>query len=267
METETQSKYKPRIVKGRVRVPYGNGEIAFSHPSVPGDYRTAGKLILDKCQLVPTGDYTASLLHVAYGCTEEARKVMDELEFENVRETMRSNWLPVYNILTWTDKGVYSMKDLEALGLSDETGIAQLEKTLREGRELSWGGIRFSKDGREAFAPKGSYKLGNYTPESLAKDGLIVIAFVEEGAEKFGEVSGNKKYFKNNPRTWGVEVAEGRYPVKRVSAVGGGGGGLGFDGDCWLGVGYYRAFGVFAEALTRTSVANAPAEGDVQKIL
>jgi len=138
METETQSKYKPRVER-KLWVPHGNGEIAFAPPFVSGDYRNAGKQILDKGQLVPTGDYTASLLHVVYECTEEARKVMDKTEFENVRETMRSNWLPVYNILTWTDKGVYSMKDLEALGLSDETNIAQLEKMLRGGKRAKLG--------------------------------------------------------------------------------------------------------------------------------
>ena len=142
-----------------------------------------------------------------------------------------------------------------------------MKKCLGGGRELSWGGIRFSKDGREAFAPKGSYKLGNYTPESLAKDGLIVIAFGEEGAKKFGEVSGNKNYFGNNPRTWGVEVAGGQSPVEKVSAVFEDDGRLYFSGDVWSDSRDIRAFGVFAEALTRTSVANAPAEGDVQKIL
>ena len=66
---ENQIQYTPRIVRGMVElwVPHEGGEIAFAHPKQgPGNYQNVGAEILGKGQLVPIGNYTASLLHVAY---------------------------------------------------------------------------------------------------------------------------------------------------------------------------------------------------------
>ena len=203
----------PRVVRRRAELwtPHNGGEVAFA-PLIRGNYRTVGAEILANNQRVPTGDYTASLTDVAYFSPE----VENEPEFKAVRDAIKNDWLWVFNVDTWTDKGVYSMKDLEAKGRSDTTSIKQLEAMLKGGKELSWGGIRFSQDGMVGFAPKGSYRLGEHTAESLATDGLVVVTYDVEGAKKMGRLSTKFRY---NPKTWGVEVQEEQAPEKRVSAL------------------------------------------------
>jgi len=232
-----ETKYQPRVIRGRTElwVPHESGEIAFASPPFGrSNYRNVGKQILDADQEVPTGDYTASLLHAAY-CTD----VKNESEFENVRGVVKRNWLWVYNLNLWTDKGVYVIQDTSAVGKGRQLNINQLEKGLRGGKDIS--GIRFSEDGRVRFAPKGSYILSNHTPESLAKDGFIVASSGKEGAEKLGEVS---SMFNSNSYTYGVEVSEGDLPKQRLSAVDGGDGRLRFDGDVWYDGYWCFAFGV-----------------------
>ena len=208
-----------------LRVPHLGGTARFVHPSQgPNAYGAVGKAILEAGQAVPTGDYTASLLAGAYLGTNR-----DEPEFKNVRELMISRWLWVFNRNLWIPEGVYSIEDQESLGRSQPLNVNDLENMLKGGKDFN--GIRFSQDGRTRFAPKGSYKLGEHTPESLAKDGFVVASYGVEGAEKLGEVAGA---FKNNPRTFGLEVAEGQAPELRVSAVGGVGR-LGVFGYSWYG--------------------------------
>ena len=227
----------PRVVRGRVELwtPHNGGEVAFA-PLIRGNYRNVGAQILANNQRVPTGDYTASLTDTAYFSPE----VADEPEFEAIRDDIKSDWLHVFNVDTWTDKGVYSMKDLEAKGRSDTTSIKQLEAMLKGGKELSWGGIRFSQDGLVGFAPEGSYKLGEHTAESLATDGLVVVTYSVDGAKKIGRLSTKFRY---NHRTCGVKVQEGQAPEKRVSALGCGGDGL-LVGGYGFGVVACRASGV-----------------------
>ena len=211
----TQNKtYQPRVIRGRIELwaPYNNGEIAFAFPSEgPGTYRNVGAKILGKGQKVPHGDYTASLSHAAY-CTDAGK----ESEFQNVREIMRNKWLWVFNINGWTENGVYVIQDLEALGRSQPLDVKDLEKRLKGGKELNWGGIRFSEDERVRFAPKESYRLGEHTSKSLAKDGFIIASCGVEGAEKLGEVSSKLKF---KPVTYGVNVEQGQKIEQRVSAL------------------------------------------------
>lgn len=212
---ETATKYQPRVVRGRVElwVPHNRGEVAFAHPIAgPETYRNVGAKILEANQGLPTGDYTASLLHAAY-CSQ----AKDEPEFENVRNGMRNRWLWVFDRVGWTNKGVYVLQDLEAIGRSQPLDITKLEKRLKGGKELSWGGIRISKDGMVRFAPKESYVLGERTPEQLAKDGLMVATYNVEGAEKCAEASKTKRC---NPITYGVDVSGEGIVEQRVSAVG-----------------------------------------------
>ena len=224
METETKA-YQPRIVRRtELWVPHNEGEIAFASPSHgPNFYQNVGSQILNSNKKVPTGDHTASLLHASY-CSS----VRGEPEFADVRKIMKYSWLWVYNRNLWTDKGVYIIQDKNADGRNKPLNISDLEKILKDGRELSHGGIRFSQDGKVRFAPKGSYVLGEHTSESLAKDGFIIASYEEEGATKFEEVS---TVFRNKPYIYGLEIQTGQSPALRVSAVCDGGGRLGFDGD------------------------------------
>lgn len=224
---ETQAKqYTPRIEKGftKLWVPHNDTEVAFAYPSFgPDNYRNVGKSILDNNQNVPTGDYTASLLHTAY-CNNS---VSNEPEMENVRETMKNRWLWVFNRNLWTDEGVYVLQDENAVGRSQELSVKDLEKML--------------KSGEARFAPKGSYDSGYTTPEKFAKDGFIVASCGVEGAEKLGEVSAK---FRNQPYIYIVDVEEGKKPEQRVSAVDENDDRVGFDGVSWYGGSWFHAFGV-----------------------
>ena len=234
--TETQS-YQSRVERAvtRLWVPHGRGEIAFAHPSVgPDNYGNVGKTILENGQLVSTGDHTASLLHAAYLGSGK-----DEPEFEKVREIMKDRWLWVFNRNLWAENGVYALNDLEATGRNQPLDINELERMLKDGKEV--GGIRFSQDEKLRFAPKGSYELGEHTSESLAKDGFIIAGYGLEGAEKLGEVSSTFRY---KPKTFGIQVNEGQAPEQRVSVVGGSDGGLVVFGYGWYGGYGGHAFGV-----------------------
>ena len=92
---ETTQQQVPYIIRGRVemRVPQEQGEITYIYPANgPGNYQTVGKDILEKGLAVPTGDYTAPLLHAAY-CS----KAQKEPELKNVRDVVKNNWLWVFN--------------------------------------------------------------------------------------------------------------------------------------------------------------------------
>jgi len=240
METAIE-KRNARIERAQTNliVPYNNGELVYVHPRVgPNTYIGVGSEILKQGLLVPTGDYTAPLVHAVY-CDEEDTS---EPEFESVREIMKNRWLWVFNRNCWTDKGVYVSQDLEAKGLSAPLDVRELEKSLKGGREFN--GIRFSEDGRVRFAPKELYVLGNHTPDSLSKDGFIIASFGKDGAEKIAEVSSKFKY--NNPMTYGLDIEEGQNSEQRVSALGKylDGDWLRFDGDDLDDYGDGDAFGV-----------------------
>src|SRR3989344_6130092 len=217
MVTATQKRNAriERVERGQTNliVPYNSGELVYVHPRVgPNIYRAVGSEILKQGLLVPTGDYTAPLVHSAY-CDDE---VKNEPEFESVRETMKNGWLWVFNRNLWTDKGVYVFQDLEAKGLSEPLNLNELEKSLKGGREFN--GIRFSEDGRVRFAPKELYVLGEHTPDSLSKDGFIIASFGKDGAEQIAEVSSKFKY---NSMTYGLDIEEEQNPEQRISALGG----------------------------------------------
>ena len=179
------------------------------------------------------------MLYAAY-CVPE---VENEPEFQDVRNKMKNNWLWVGVRKLWTPKGVYAVRDPKAVGRSKPLKVKVLERALKSGRELSWGGIRFSRDGGVRFAPKESYKLRDHTPEELAKDGDVVASYGEKEAEKLAEVSSSKK-FKYSPRTWGLDIQDGQEPEQRVSAVDGYDGRLVVYGNGWDDYGGSRAFGV-----------------------
>ena len=239
---ETQTKYQPRVemIEGRwapeakLWTPYDSGEIAFVSPAFGSNtYRNVGQEILSKNLKVPTGDYTASLLNSAY-CSDAS----NEQGFKNVRDITKRSRLWVFNTNLWAVIGVYVAQDIDATGRSQPLNVSDLEKALKGGKEIN--GIRFSKDGKIRFAPKGSYNLEYNAPEAFAKDGFVIASCGEEGAEKLGEVSAK---FKNKPYIHGLEVQKGQTPKQKLSTVFGYVDGLRFDGDYWSD-GWSHAFGV-----------------------
>jgi hypothetical protein len=156
---------------------------------------------------VPTGEYTASLLHAAY-CDDSFE---NEPEFKNIRKIMEEGGLWVFNRNIWTKDGVYVVPDLKALGRNQPLSQNELEKMLKGSKDIK--GIRFSKDQSVRFAPKGSYELGFQTSELLAKNGFVIASYGIEGAKKLGEVSSK---FENKPYVYGVKTDT---PEQRVSAL------------------------------------------------
>lgn len=233
-----KSEYKSREevpTTGKLWTQHQAGEISFAYtPTGPNYYLAVGKQILDSNKKVPTGDYTASLLHAAY--FGEAR---DGRGFGRVREIMKNNWLWVFNQNLWTPKGVYVVQDVNAVGRTMPLDISHLEGILNGGEELSWGGIRFSKNKGIRFAPKGSYQHGEMTPEQFAKDGFILASLGVEGAEKLGEISST---FNRNPFSYTLNLDKGQ--ELRISSVGGGVCNLWFSGSSLDDDDTSHAFGV-----------------------
>lgn len=206
----------PRIERGitKLIVPHGKGEASFDALSERhGDYRIIGKRLLERNLKVPTGDCSASLIHAAH-CYPETE---NEPEFKEIRHPPRENrWLLVFNRNLWTSKGVYVVPDLNAVGTSQPLNQEELEKMLKDGKELNWGGVRVSKDGRVRFAPKESYKFKGHTSESLVNDGFVIANYTSRGAEKLGEVSSK---LADLPEILGLNIQEGEEPAQRVSAL------------------------------------------------
>lgn len=203
----------PRIERTKIYVPHGKGEVAFAWPSQgPHKYQIVGQGILNRKLVIPTAEQTASLTHAVY-CNPETE---NEPEFKEIRDIMQDKQLWIFNKNLWTSKGVYVVPDLNAVGTSQKLNRNKLEKMLKGGKELGWGGIRFSRDDKVRFAPKGSYELGEHTPESLAKDGFVIVSYNLIGAEKLGEVSSK---FRDNPETDGLDIQKERNSEQTISAL------------------------------------------------
>lgn len=227
----------PRVERREIRmiVPHKNGEAIFIHPSQePHNYQTVGRGIIARGLNVPTGEYNASLLYSAY-CSE----AKDEPEFKEVRDYMGRGWLWTFNHNIWTPEGLYVVTDPKAEGLSKDFSVAQLERRLKRAKELSFGGIRMSKNGSVRFAPVGSYEFG--VQDDLSTQGDVIANYTLEGAKKLAEVGST---FISQPRTGGVEVSKDGTPVHRVASLYSSDVWLHVDGSGWGGGDDGYAFGV-----------------------
>jgi len=236
-----QTNQAPSIEREETRliVPYAAGKLTFIYPPPsPNTYQEVGKSLLKRGLALPNGDQTAALLHTAF-CVPE---VYDEPEFQDIIDIMRVQWLWVFQINRWTDKGVYVVHDQQAIGRSMPLAEDNLEQRLADGAEIH--GVRFSKDNTVRFAPTATYQLGEHkTRKSLIGDGFMIASFGETGAAQVAEVAGRCEL---NPYVWGVIVEKGKTPEQRVAAGGEshGGGRLDIGGNYaesgWVG----HAFGV-----------------------
>src|SRR3989338_208549 len=200
MKTRLMLRAEPQVIKeDRIQLilSTGEGEITYvtQKEMNSGTYYDAGREILRQGLSVPTGEDIAPLVHSIYYPQRHKkyafRKIKSELELND-----EGFW--VYQINLWTPKGVYVVHDNHVEGMSKKLEIYDLEEKLKNGKELSWGGIRFSTDGKVRFAPKQSYRLEgeegedcsespiiyeDHTPETFVKDGFIIASYNETGAE------------------------------------------------------------------------------------
>lgn len=205
---------KPRIKRGQTEliIPHKDNYVTFIYPGEgPNTYRNVFERILERNLRPATGKETASLVYSVY-CDKD---FSNEPEAEEIRNIMRNRWLWTANRNFFTDKGVYVIPDPEAKGLSEKLDINELEKMLKNAKEVS--GVKFSEDGKVRFAPKDTYKLENNTSEQLAENEFIIANYGKEGAEQLSEVS-NK--FPSKPYVYGLYIEEGNNSELRVSALG-----------------------------------------------
>jgi len=228
MADQTQT-IQPRIERiekvwtldAKIHIPQEDKETVFAYPSFgPNTYLEVGKQILEKGLTVPTGGQTASLLYEVY-CSD----LQDGHEFEDIRNTMRTRWIQVFNRNLWTSEGVYILQDPEAKGRTEELDVNDLEERLIGGTKFSKG-VKFSQDKTLRFAPKDSYKLEYNSSDELASNGFVIASYGVEGAEKLAEVS---RKFPNKPYVYGLYIGENQDSELRVSALYGGYGGYGGD--------------------------------------
>jgi len=185
----------------------------------PGTYQNLRKRLLRKELLLPEGDRIASLVYDAYDSEEK--------ESQEIQDIVKYNYIWVFNRNLWIPEGVYVVKDPNAIGTIEELNKKYLcEQLNRNGSSKS---VLYSNKGDIAFAPRGAYKPGKHTPESLAKDGFVIASFGEEGAKKLGELS---KKFNHKPIIYGIEPSFGE-EVQSVSSLSSNweGGGFCISGD------------------------------------
>jgi len=225
--------------KAKLYIPHGDQEIIFAYPAFQGNYQTTGRQILEKISgkdlSIPTAEQTVSLLHTTY-CNPSVSR---EPEFQEIKNLMKSNWLWVFNQNLWTSEGVYVVQDSNAKGINKSLNVNELEEILKNAKENN--GLRISKDKKVRFAPKETYKLGNHTSDSLAKDGFIIASYDEKGAEKIAEIS---QKFRVNPYVYGLNIFEGKKPKQKRSALYESVDRLRVSGGCFVGFDRCHAFGV-----------------------
>ena len=161
-------------------------------------YQELGRMMLQAGLSLPTGKYTAPLVHATFNDLAKYNGVLDQLFHQ---------FLYVFNRNLFVPEGMYSIDDLEAKGEKEFPTPSQLERRLREGRELK--GVLFSKDGTVRFAPKETYDKGErireevindssgkvvctlveYVPESIANDGQIIAQYGIEGAQMYEDIT------------------------------------------------------------------------------
>lgn len=241
--TDTSKETYVERARSKLHVPLEQGEYVYARPAFgPDTYQNVGKQILRAGLAVPTGDAIVPLMHAAY-----CRPSQDK-EFSDVTSAIKSRWLSVFNQDIWTSEGLYVIQDTQAQGLSKVRTVKSLEKRLKNAKELSWGGLRFSKNGSVRFAPKGSYTIGKHTSQSLAKDGAVVAQYGIRGAELLGEVI---EIIQKPAYTHGLEIQKDQKPEQRVSSLGVGVVALHLYGVGFGYLGGLVGFGVFSTGKAR----------------
>ncbi len=236
-----------RIVHGRTElyIPSGASEIVYVTPAVgPNNYQLVGKQIITNGLSVPIGDETAPLIHQAY-----AGKLKDETELKEVRDIAQKRFFWAFNRNLWTQSGMFSTTDREAIGRSQALDEKVLDQAIKGG--LDRNGVLFSQDGTVRFAPKGSYTLGEMSAEQLAKDGAMIAQYGVEGAKLLAEASTTRK---NKPITYGLNIEKGQSSETRVSTLGGNDSRLRFGGYDWGGDGDGDGYAFGVRALSAQKI-------------
>ena len=211
---QTISSYDVREGRTEIDFPYKDGKLTIIHPFFgPDNYLDVRKQILEKNLIVPSGEQLAAFLHAVYLGPEEFTSKPQIREIRD--EIMMHRYLWTFNRNLWIFEGVYVVEDTEAKGLPEELDPKKLESILNDSIKID-NGVKISWDGKVRFAPRDSYRLGEHTSESLAKDGFVIANYNVNGAKQLAEVS---KKFILEPKTLGVELGKDDKPVQSFSAL------------------------------------------------
>lgn len=221
-----EKKEAPSIERGitKINVPYFDTGLAFAYPyEGPGKYDEIMQKILNNKSvrlIIPSGEETAFLLHAAYCGREEFRK---EPEIVQLREEiMKQRFLWLAGINVWVPEkynsahGVFCLDDEKGFGLNQEPDIGALEKAIIGGKRLD-NGVRFSEDEKIRFAPRNTYREGEFSPEEFALDGFVIVKLRLEGAKRLAEASKQSYFNTNKPNSWILEQTE--KPAITLSAI------------------------------------------------
>lgn len=205
----------PRIERGATYIVVPKARFVYPAEG-PGNYRTVLGSVKDKKLALATGEQTASLLNEFY--TSESNEFTKSPEADNVKGIMKDNYFWIPNRVLWTPRsadnaGVYIQHDPNAVGLSERLDIGQLEDALSGGKTIKC--VRFSKDGRTAFASLNTVTLEAQSRERLANNGFVIASYGVEGAEQLAKVSAK---FALKPYVWGVDNNTNQ-PIQRLSAL------------------------------------------------
>jgi len=215
MTTQTQANqdYGVEIGITKIKVPHDDKNLVFVSPSKgPGTYKNTMQAVLNEGLGIPTGDYTASLVHAVY-CGPEDFK--ESAPVRDVRNIIRKDWLWVANNNLWVpgeNAGVFAVYDENGKGRDEKLDQGKLEKALETAKKEK--GVFFSEDGKVRFAPRDTYEGGVQSPEDFADNGFVIVSYGVKGAEKLAEASKECDY---KPRVW---ILNPNKPEQRVSALG-----------------------------------------------
>lgn len=180
-------------------------------------YCKSGQGVLRRGLTIASAEQMADLLHAVYFGPQNFREDPRVSRINGF--ILNQGTLFIYNRNLWTPEGVYVVPDPDVIGFSERLNQNELEKRLsQEGGILLSKDVRSTQDGSVRFAPKGSYRLGEHTPTSWAKDGFVIATFGERGAEKTAEVA--RKLYDPSPFLCGEQIIDNpSKPRQKVSGV------------------------------------------------
>lgn len=156
----------------------------------PSTYAETGETILNNRLKLLSAPELVSLLHQVYCSQDNEFRQHPKTEFISKKVMQDNLW--VFNRNLWTPKnaknaGVYVQFDEQVKGMSERLQTDQLEDLLSGGSVER--GVRFSKDGKTAFAPYSSIPSGYYSEGRLTQNGFVIASYGAEGAEKLNAIA------------------------------------------------------------------------------
>jgi hypothetical protein len=185
-------------------------ERRYAFPPVQGTHRDCYQALKEDSKVVPAEGLDLAL--IANGAYTQKSKRWTKVRkdcfvsrYANTRSPTRMLWVPEYNELA----GIVLERDLEGKGRTSEMKLPENIGGWKKGDN----GIYASPDNQLIFVPAGSYKLGEHSKRSFAKDGFATAVFTAEGAEIFAKTAVDAK---RTPWTCGISIDDISEPEQKV---------------------------------------------------